>query len=200
MQRAFFAIFLVVACATVAAADSFEDGFSTYGRGDFMLAARLYFPLAEQGDASAQVGLGAMYANGQGVPVDYWEAVKWYRKAAKQGNTDAQVALGVMYIQGRGLPQNSQEAVKWYRRAAKLGDAQAHFSLGLMYDTGRGVPQDFIRAHMWYSVAAASLGGDDGKKAMEHRDHVVSQMTAPQVGKAQEMARRCQETKFKECD
>jgi hypothetical protein len=42
------------------------------------------------------------------------------------------------------------------------------------------------------------LSGDDGKKAMEHRDHVASQMTAAQLKTAQEMTRRCQQ--FKECD
>jgi TPR repeat protein len=29
-----------------------------------------------------------MYANGEGVPQDYAEAVKWYRKAAEQGNAE----------------------------------------------------------------------------------------------------------------
>jgi len=39
-------------------------------------------PLADQGNALAQLGLGGMYANGQGVPQDYAQAVIWYRKAA----------------------------------------------------------------------------------------------------------------------
>ena len=42
--------------------------------------------LAEQGDAEAQFNLGVMYANGEGVPQDYAEAVKWYPKAAEQGD------------------------------------------------------------------------------------------------------------------
>jgi len=40
---------------------------------------------AEQGDAEAQYNLGVRYANGEGVPEDYKEAVKWFRKAAEQG-------------------------------------------------------------------------------------------------------------------
>ena len=200
LRRVFFVIVLVMTCVTGAVADSFEDGLSAYRRGDFMLAARLYRPLAEQGDASAQAELGAMYANGQGVPLDYQEAMKWYRKAAQQGNAQAQVGLGVMYVQGRGVPQDAQEAVKWYGRAAKQGDGPAQFGLGLMYDTGRGVPRDFIRAHMWYTVAAAALSGDSKKNAMEHRAHVASQMTEAQIKKAAEMARHCQEAKFMECN
>ncbi len=84
-----------------------------------------------------------------------------------------------------------------YRRAAEQGDAQAQFNLGVMYERGRGVPQDFIRAHMWYNVAAAAWDSDD---AREHRDSVASRMTAAQIGKAQKMERRCQQSQFKECD
>ena len=54
MRRILFAVILVVACATVAAADSYEDAVSAYNRGDYALAARLLRPLAEQGNASAQ--------------------------------------------------------------------------------------------------------------------------------------------------
>ena len=128
MRRILFAVFLVVACATVAAADSKEEAKSAYGRGDYALAARLFRSLAEQGDARAQVHLGMLYTEGQ------------------------------------------------------------------------GIPQDFIRAHMWYNVAAAALSGDAGKAAMKRRDDVASRMTAAQIEKAQEMARRCQQSQFKECD
>jgi TPR repeat protein len=124
--------------------------------------------------------------------------VKWYRLAAKQGYASAQSNLGLMYDDGQGVPQDYQEAVKWYRRAAAQGYAQ--FNLGVSYELGHGVPQDFIRALMWYSVAAAVLGSQMRKDAVERRDDVVARMTAAQIAKAQEMARRCQDTKFKECD
>ncbi|NLK41150.1 MAG: sel1 repeat family protein, partial [Planctomycetes bacterium] len=88
---------------------------------------------AEQGHAAAQYNLGVMYANGQGVPQDYKEAVKWFRKAAEQGDADAQFNLGLMYANGRGVPQDDKEAVKWFRKAAEQGDADAQFNLGLMY-------------------------------------------------------------------
>ena len=128
MRRILFAVFLVVACATVAAADSNEEAKSAYGRGDYALAAQLFRSRAEQGDARAQNNLGGMYTQ------------------------------------------------------------------------GRGVSQNFVRAHMWFNVAAAALSGDEGKAAMKNRDHVASQMTAAQIEKAQEMARRCQQSQFKECD
>ena len=34
---------------------------------------------------------------GQGVPLDYTEAVRWYRKAADQGYAKAEYNLGNMY-------------------------------------------------------------------------------------------------------
>ena len=52
---------------------------------------------AELGHATAQLNLGIMYANGEGVSVDDVEAVRWYRLAAEQGLAVAQFNLGFMY-------------------------------------------------------------------------------------------------------
>ena len=200
MRRLFFAVFLVVACATVAAAGPAEEADSAYQRGDYAQAMSLWRPLAAQGNARAQFSLGLMYELGHGVSQDAQAAVKWYRKAAEQGNAEAQFVLGLMYHKGQGVSQDDQEALKWYRRAAMQGDVQAQSSLGAMYLNGQGVPQDLVRAHMWYSVAGSVLSSDDGKTGKKKRGSVASRMTAAQIGKALEMARRCQETKFKECD
>ncbi len=74
--------------------------------------------LAEQGDASAQILLGVMYANGEGVPQDYAEAARWYRLAADQGLAAAQLNLGVKYRNGEGTPQDFVEAHMWANLAA----------------------------------------------------------------------------------
>ena len=73
---------------------------------------------AEQGDAGAQHDLGVMYANGQGVPQDYQEAVKWSRRAAEQGEDYAQFVLGGMYFLGQGVRKNDVQAHKWLNLAA----------------------------------------------------------------------------------
>lgn len=39
---------------------------------------------AERGDAEAQYNLGAIYAEGSVVPVDYAEAAKWFRVCSKK--------------------------------------------------------------------------------------------------------------------
>ena len=56
---------------------------------------------AGEGDPMTMFKLGALYANGQGVPKDLAEALqKWYRLAADRGNANAQTQLGVMYANG----------------------------------------------------------------------------------------------------
>ena len=96
----------------------YEQGLTAYKQSDYQTAFKLWLPLAEQGNASAQFSLGVMYNNGQGVKQDDVEAVKWYRKAAKQGDASAQFNLGDMYADGRGVKQDDVEAVKWFRKAA----------------------------------------------------------------------------------
>jgi hypothetical protein len=106
----------------------------------------------------------------------------------------------VAYDKGQGVPQDFQEAVKWYRIAAAHGNEFAQVHLGMMYTKGRGVRQDFARAYMWFNLAAAALSGDSGDTATRKRDRIASKMTAEQIATAREMARRCQESKLKNCD
>jgi hypothetical protein len=80
---------------------------------------------ADHWDAGEQNNLGVMYAQGQGVPQDYAQAVKWYRLAADQGYASAQYNLGGMYYLGQGVPQDYVQAHKWYNLSAASGDADA---------------------------------------------------------------------------
>ena len=110
--------------STAAAGDS-EDALEAYRNGDYAVAHRLLLPLAEQGDAVAQVNLGNMYANGRGVPQDADAAVRWYRLAAEQGYARAQVNLGTMYANGHGVPQDFVQAHTWFNLAASRFTATA---------------------------------------------------------------------------
>ncbi len=69
----------------------------------------------------AQFNVCTMNYNGQGVPVDYNEALNWCGKAAGQGLAMAQNYLGQMYVAGRAAPRDFAEAVKWFRKAAEQG-------------------------------------------------------------------------------
>jgi uncharacterized protein len=122
--------------------------------GDYAAALKEFLPLAEQGDAEAQINLGFMYRDGDGVPQDDKEAVRWFRLAAEQGLANGQFNLGFMYGTGHGVPRDDKEAVRWYRLAAEQGLAPAQSNLGREYQLGRGVPQDDKEAVRWYRLAA----------------------------------------------
>ncbi|MEP6934522.1 MAG: hypothetical protein ABI988_11340 [Nitrospirota bacterium] len=91
-------------------------------------------------------------------------------------------------------------AAQLLRPLAKQGNARAQVMLGNMYDFGVGVPQNFMLSYMWLNVGAAASTGDLMEAATKDRDKVALKMAAAQIEKAQEMARRCQQSKFMECD
>ena len=181
---------LALALFGVARAGPFEDAQEADQKGDYATELQILRPLAGQGNALAQLGLGVMYAKGQGVPQDYAQAFVWYRKAAEQGDADAQTIVGLMYANGHGVPQDYTQALIWYRKAAEQGDVRAQFGLGLIYANGHGVPQDYVRAHMWFNIAAAAAGASDAsvRDSVKWRDLVATRMTPAQIAEARRMA------------
>ena len=98
--------------------------------------------------------LGALYANGQGVALDYAKAREWYEKAIDKGDATAMTGLGWLYHGGRGVSQDYAKAREWYQKAADKGDAGAMANLGVLHDNGQGVAQDYAKAREWYERAA----------------------------------------------
>jgi len=131
---------------------------------------------------------------------EYTKAARLFSPLAEQGVAAAQFYLGLMHDRGRGVRQDYQTAVVWFRKAAAQGYPGSQSNLGLIYERGRGVRKDLVRALMWYHVAGALLDGYEGKAALKRRDFLISKMTAAQIEQAQEMARRCQQSQFQECD
>jgi TPR repeat protein len=129
-------------------------GIAAYNRGDYATALEQLKPLAQLGNAEAQVYLGEMYYYGKGVAQDDTQAVYWYRQAAQQRHANGQYNLGWMYRKGKGVAQNDTQAVYWYRQAAKQGHAKGQTNLGFMYEKGKGVAQNDNQAIHWYRQAA----------------------------------------------
>lgn len=180
---------------TTLRADTFEDGIAAHDSGDYSTAVKLLRPLAEQGSAPAQTGLGFMYNLGQGVAQDYKQSADWFRKAAEQGNAAAQTGLGFLYQSGQGVPQNSRDAEKWYRLAAEQGSAIAQSKLGVLYKDGDGLAQDIVKAYLWFSLAASEI-----PEAAEMRDELARQMSTQQLSHAQYLAEQCKTSAFKDCN
>jgi TPR repeat protein len=185
LRGAILASLLLVTIWGAAVAGPLEDAFEARQRSDYATEYRLLRPLAEEGNAAAQSGLGIMYENGHGVEQDHAEAVKWYRRAADQGYAVAQFNLGLMYENGRGVQRDEFEAAKWFRSAAEQGFAAAQNSLGLMYQNGHGMLQDFVYAYMWFNLAAAQ----NFQQAQINRDFLTERMTREQIAEAQKLAR-----------
>jgi TPR repeat protein len=140
---------------------------------------------AETGHAPDQYNLGVIYAEGNGVPEDYGEAVRWYRLAAEQGHASAQNNLGLMYTEGNGVPEDDAEAVRWYRLAAEQGDALAQTNLGFMYGNGDGVPRDLVFAYTWFNLSAAQ-----GNETAQRNNEMIEQiMTREEISEAQRLSR-----------
>ena len=134
---------------------SFEDGVRAYLAQDYDAALKAWEPLANQGYAPAQFGMGLSYENGRAVERNHAQAAVWYRKAAEQDLADAQFNLGNLYLNAIGVPNNPLEAVRWFRRAAEQDMPHAQVNLGYSYETGSGVVKDPVKAVTWYRRAAA---------------------------------------------
>jgi TPR repeat protein len=183
------------AVLTTGSTSPFEDASAAYERAEYATAVRLFRPLAEQGNAEAQLKIADMYQQGgrlfysppcgEEVAKDDAEAAKWFRRAAEQGHPAAQFALGKMYEFGAGVPKDLTEAVKLYGKAADQGYAAAQAWLGTTYEAGIGVPQNDILAYKWLSLSNLSMAGL-GKK---DRDIVAARMTPEQLAEAQKLVR-----------
>ena len=85
-------------------------------------ALDLYSEAAAKGSAEAELGLGGMYAAGEGVERDYAQALLWIRRSAEQEYGPAMVLLAEAYQKGKlGLEVDPDEARRWLEKAAASG-------------------------------------------------------------------------------
>jgi TPR repeat protein len=152
------------ATTAVKSSGDFTAAMQAYQQGDYATALREWTPLAQQGDARAQNGLGDLYTHGKGVPKDKFQGAQWYYKAAAQGYAVAQNNLGVALEFGKGVKKDEVAAATWHKRAAAQGLSDAQVRLARMYRDGRGVGQDYGQALRWYREAAAQ--GDSNAKTV----------------------------------
>jgi len=94
-------------------------------RHDYVKAAAWYRKAAEQGDADAQIALGELYDEGQGVSQDSAAAIRWFSAAANQDGSlpsaNAKAKLSAAYVIGRGMVQpDDTQALAYFHGAAKL--------------------------------------------------------------------------------
>ena len=116
-----FSILLLLIFPIASNAGQLEDGTAAMDRGDYQTAYKLLYPLAEQGNATAQDFVGTMYYEGRGVEKDEVLAFDWFQKSADQEYPQAQYSLGAMYISGVGVERDPQKGLSYITRAAQQG-------------------------------------------------------------------------------
>lgn len=82
--------------------------------GDTPAAIAIWQRWAGQGNVDAAYNLGVIHQHGDGVPLDYREAMRWYRQAADRGDKIAQFQIGFMFQSGQGVAADPQEAHRWF--------------------------------------------------------------------------------------
>jgi len=94
---------------------------------------------ATDGKPEAQMLLGQLYFNGEGVEKDIKAALYWYDKAANLGFVDAQYRLGVLYFNGTPeIPKDYDKAYQWLQKALENGNTDAKPKLEGLYKTDAG--------------------------------------------------------------
>ena len=113
---------------------------AAYNGKNYALALKLFEPLANQGNSEAQVRLGYMYLDGQGVAQDYSKAYFWFSKAADQDNAGRHERLGIYVCQrSRECPRTYKKAFQLYLQAAEKGNVTGTEQCGrVLRRWGRG--------------------------------------------------------------
>jgi TPR repeat protein len=138
----------------------YRVGLVAYGRGDYAAALAMWRPLAERGDSAAQLRVGQMLRDRQGVRWrDFEAAADWFRRAARQGSAEAQYALGRLHYEGLIIPRDPREMLAVLGAAARQGHARAELTLGVIYEYGfDDIAPDLTQALKWYELAGRGGG------------------------------------------
>jgi TPR repeat protein len=146
----------------------FRFGFTAYKKGNKEEAVEAYRYAAENGQIGARWKLARMYAEGDGVPRDDYEAFKFFNDIVRQeveiGSpdepyvSDALVAVANYLrtgIDGSPVQPNLSAAQDYYMRAAATyRNPVAQYEVGRMFLTGEGVKKNVRQAGRWLQLAA----------------------------------------------
>jgi len=174
--------FTVLLYAGLGSAADLKAGKKAYEQKDYATAFKELTPLAEQGNAEAEVLLGNMYLMGRGVLKHPDRDVKLFHATTDQGNSDADFDLGSIYL----LPHTHiDQGLKWLRLSADQGNQDAQLLLGKTYLEGlEGLPADPVQADMWLRLAA-----DHNLPFYQNELRVAErQMNATQIAKGKALA------------
>lgn len=148
----------------------FSLGFSAYQRGEKQEAFKALSLAAERGHAGARWKLGQMYADGDGVAENDYEAFKMFERILRDQDEDGSFSPNAAYVSSAvvalaeylrdGIPgtpvvADIVQSRQLYNHAASyFGDARAQFELGRMLLIGEGGSANPRQAASWLQLAA----------------------------------------------
>lgn len=178
-------LLLLALLPAIATAAPYEDGDAAFRKKNYTAAMRKWLPLAEAGDARAQLGVARMYHGGLGVVQDYELAFLWFTRAADQNDANAQYILGAMYRDGKGVERDGAKALSLSLKSANQGNPGAQYNLGLMYLAADGAnPANHGEAYYWLSLAASVPGKEHTRLRMAAayaRDDAASKLSTEEI-------------------
>ena len=147
--------------------DLFKFGFKAYKAGQKSEAVEAYRYAAEKGHTGSRWALANMYADGDGVRRDDFEAFKMYSDIASKGIepgsadtgyfVNALMALAHYYLNGiPGSPVKadlSEARQLYFQVASTFGVSEAQFQLAKMILSGQGGKPDVLEAMKWLNHA-----------------------------------------------
>lgn len=122
--------------------------------GESEAAFAVFLAAARRGFPPAQIQVGLMYSNGDGVEKNLAEASRWLRPANVKGDPVGKVLLAECFLFGKGVTRNREQAVILLREAVTMDNpGRALDLLGSCYHKGWGVDQDAAEAARLYREA-----------------------------------------------
>lgn len=158
----------VLAAGPAARADevveAFATGFAAFQAKDYDAAIAVWRPMAEAGNARAQLGLAVALWEKHGKDFAVAAEVEsWLLKAARSGHPTAQWKLGELYkwfafFPKSGAPRDKideykAQAIYWYRQGALQGDTIAIYGLLTIIQWG-----EKPEAYFWALIYAKLKG------------------------------------------
>lgn len=153
--------------------DLFKFGFKAYKNGQKKDAVEAYRYAAEKGHTGSRWALANMYADGDGVVQNDFEAFKIYAQIASQGVEPGSedtgffinALLSLAHYYREGIPGSpvktdlSQARQLYFQVASTFGVPEAQFQLAQMILSGQGGAANAQQAKKWLNLARKSGHG-----------------------------------------
>ncbi|AZG34011.1 tetratricopeptide repeat protein [Shewanella psychromarinicola] len=149
-----------------------KDG-SIAGKIDFIQAFEAFSSGASLGDRPSQIFLASAYETGEGVKINYKEALKWHLAAAQDNDTE-QLKVCDYYTNGWGTKIDYKKSFEYCRRASINGNAEATQRLANHFYRGWGVEKNIMKAYSLL-IVSKELGNTSVDKYLSYIKTLLSE-------------------------